>query len=120
MTLNAIAISEATGEHQGVVELPAKIVAGGNPVSESWVSHEFAAAGKAKAGIWVGQKGQIKIRSYPSSEIFTVISGKIQMINEDGSVVVVNPGETGFMPKGWKGVFDIVETAKKSFVAISG
>lgn len=120
MSQNAIAINEETGSHQGVNQLPDKLVAGGNPVSESWVSSEFPAEGKVKTGIWTAQAGKIKIRSYPVDEVFTVISGKIEMINDDGSSVVVRPGESGLMRKGWKGIFHIVEPTRKCFVTIGG
>jgi hypothetical protein len=118
--MNAIAINVETGNHQGVSELPAKMVGGGNPVSESWVSSEFAVEGKVRTGIWVGQPGKIKIKSYPTNEVFTVISGKIELINEDGTVVLVHPGESGLMRKGWKGVFHIVEETRKCFVTVGG
>ncbi|MGI9325525.1 MAG: cupin domain-containing protein [Pseudomonadales bacterium] len=45
-------------------------------------------------GIWTSEPGTLKINSYPVDEVFTVLSGKIEATNEDGSAVHVGPGQT--------------------------
>lgn len=118
MSLNAIAVSQETGASEGVMEMPADYIADGNPVSESWLSSEFPAEGKVRTGIWSGQPGTIKVPGYPTDEVFTVIEGRIEMTNEDGSVVILTPGKSVLMRKGWKGLFRIVEPSKKCFVSV--
>lgn len=118
MSLNAIAVSEATGKSAGMMTVPPEYVEEGSPSQEVFVSSEFPAEGKFEAGIWVGTPGKLKIEGYPSDEVFTVIEGRIDMINEDGSVVVVKVGESGLMRKGWKGIFHVVEPTKKCFAAV--
>ncbi len=118
MTANAIAIHEESGTPQGSTELPANIVSEGRAISESWITGEFQAEGQVRTGIWVGEPCTIDIPFYPNDEIFTVLSGAIEMTNHDGSTVMVGPGESGLVRKGWKGTFRVVGTTKKCFVDI--
>ena len=52
------------------------------------------------------------MRSYPVDEVFTVLSGKIDVTNEDGSVVNVGPGQSCLLRKGWTGLFHTVEQTR--------
>ena len=115
---NAIAISKENGKFQGALETPEELVVEGNPKSVSWLSHKLDVSGKAKMGIWSGEPGKINIPFYPYNEMFTVLFGKIEKTNEDGSIVVVGPGQSGFLPKGWKGVWHVVEPSEKCYFTI--
>jgi uncharacterized protein len=117
--MNIIPIKEEYATHAGTTELPQKIVIEGNPVFDTWISAEFAAEGKVKTGLWVGGPGKIDIRGYPADEFFTIVSGKVEVTNDDGSAVIFNPGESGLIRKGWKGVWHNIEKASKSFVNIT-
>ena len=119
MATNAFAVNQATATFQGAMEMPPEIVAEGNPTSETWVAREFEVSGKASAGIWAGEPGKINMPAYPFDEMFTVLEGRIEMTNEDGSVVSLGPGESGFLPKGWTGVWHVVEPTKKYFFSIA-
>jgi uncharacterized cupin superfamily protein len=44
--------------------------------------------------------------AYGSDEFFYIISGKITLTSEDGTVTVVNPGEAVSIPKEWRGQWD--------------
>lgn len=116
--MNTVLIDETTGKHAGITKMPEEIVSAGKPDSELWVSGEFPAEGVVKTGIWVGEPGKINVPYYPTDEVFTVISGRIEMTNEDGTVVSVNPGESGLIRKGWKGVWHTVEQTRKCYVTI--
>ena len=118
MTTNAIAIREDSGKPQGSTELPPNIVTQGRAVSESWISSEFPAEGNVRTGIWVGEPCTIDIPYYPHDEIFTVLSGAIEMTNADGSAARIGPGQSGLVRKGWKGTFRVIGTTKKCFVDI--
>lgn len=43
------------------------------------------------------------MRSDPTDEVGTVIYGKIEITNEDESVVVLSPDDSVLVPKGWSG-----------------
>ncbi len=118
MSLNVIAVSEETGVSKGPMELPADMIADGNPISESFEAKKLPVNGTLRTGIWVGQPGTIKINGYPTDEVMTVVQGRLEMTNEDGSVIAAGPGQTVFMPKGWKGLFRVAEPTKKCFVTV--
>ncbi len=113
--MNAILIHEEESTHQGTREMPSEMVSEGNPKAETWVSASFPAAKTVQTGIWIGEPGKLNVPYYPHDEIFTVLSGKIEMTNEDGSKVIVGPGESGLLRKGWKGVWHTVERTRKCF-----
>lgn len=116
--LKAIAVNKPDGEYKGPMETPAALIAEGDPQSESWQSYEFAASGKATMGVWSGQPGKINIPAYPVNELMTVISGKLEVTNEDGTVMSFEPGESFFIPKGWKGVWHVVVPSEKCYFII--
>lgn len=116
--MNIIPIKEEYATHAGTAEFPKKMIIEGNPVYDTWVSAEFAAEGAVKTGIWVSEPGKIDIRGYPTDEFFTVVSGKVEVTNDDGSVVVFNPGDSGLIRKGWIGVWHSVGKVSKCFVSV--
>lgn len=116
--MNIIPIKKEYATHAGTTKLPKKVVIEGNPDYDTWISAEFAAEGKVKTGLWVGKPGKIDIRGYPADEFFTIVSGRVEVTNDDGSVVTFNPGESGLIRKGWKGVWYNVEEASKCFVNV--
>lgn len=116
--MNIDLIQESSSRHEGVTQFPAEIVVEGTPTAETWVTDQFPAEGVVQTGIWVGEPGKINVPYYPTDEVFTVITGKIEITNEDGSVVTVNPGESGRIRKGWKGIWNVVEKTRKCYVTI--
>ncbi|MEM7018995.1 MAG: cupin domain-containing protein [Pseudomonadota bacterium] len=114
--MNAALIEATEANFSGETTLPPKYVETGDPVSKTWTAKEFEAGPKIKTGIWECTVGAMKVGGYPTDEVFTVTSGKIEMINEDGSVIHIGPGQSALIPKGWKGVFNVVEHARKCFV----
>ena len=97
---------------------PAEIVEEGDPRSKTWVAANFSAGGSVSTGIWSAEPGTLKVASYPVDEVFTVLSGKIEVTNEDGSVIHVGPGQSCLLRKGWTGLFRTVEQTKKCFVTV--
>ena len=115
---NVIAIIESDEALEEREVMPAEIVLEGQPDADSWVCDEFPASGVAKAGIWVGDPGKIDIPAYPTDEVFTVLSGRVEVTNSDGSVLAFGPGDSGLLRKGWKGVWHTVEQVRKCYVSI--
>jgi uncharacterized cupin superfamily protein len=103
--MNVIPIRQEGAKHTGPTELSQKIVIDGNPVFDTWTSAEVAVSGPMRLGTWIGEPGTIKMGHYPADEMFTLVFGKVEITNEDGSVLVLNPGDSGFMAKGWKGTW---------------
>ena len=116
--MNLIRIRQEDSKHAGTTELPKKFVVEGNPIYDTWVTEEFPVEGKLSTGLWTGEPGTMTIRNYPTDEVFTLISGKFEITNEDGSVVVMNPGESGLIRKGWSGTWRNVEKSCKCFTSV--
>jgi len=116
--MNAMLIEETTENFVRESIPPAEIVTDGDPVSKTWVADNFQSAGSVSTGIWTAKPGTLKIESYPVDEVFTVLSGKIEVVNDDASVVIVSPGQTCRLRKGWSGLFRTVEQTRKCFVTI--
>lgn len=114
--MNALLIKETSANFSGESIPPAKVVEAGDPRSKTWTAASFTAGRSVSTGIWTAEPGILKIKSYPVDEVFTVLSGKIDVTNEDGSVVSVGPGQSCLLRKGWTGLFSIVEQTRKCFV----
>ena len=69
-------------------------------------------------GLWKGQPGAMTVRPRPHHEIFTVLSGLIQLEDSDGNVRSVGPGEGDYIPKGWSGIWRTVEFSQKTYVLL--
>jgi uncharacterized cupin superfamily protein len=114
--MNAILIEQTEENFSGEYVPPAKLVAAGDPRSRTWTVAGFTAGRSVSTGIWSAEPGVLKVRSYPVDEVFTVITGKIEVTNEDGSVVHVAQGQSCLLRKGWTGLFRTVEQTRKCFV----
>jgi uncharacterized cupin superfamily protein len=114
--MNALLIEETEDNFAGESVPPAKGVEPGNPRSQTWTAARFTAGRSVSTGIWTAEPGILKVRSYPVDEVFTVVSGKIDVTNEDGKVVHVGPGQSCLLRKGWSGLFHTVEQTRKCFV----
>ena len=116
--MNAILVEETEDNFLSESVPPPEAVADGDPRSKTWVSANFSSGKKVSTGIWTAEVGTLKVKSYPVDEVFTVLSGKIEVVNEDGSLVSVEPGQSCLLRKGWSGLFRMVEPTRKCFVTV--
>ena len=114
--MNAELIEANEGNFSGEAQLPAEMIAGGDPRPETWIAQQFDSGSQVRTGIWECTPGIMKIDNYPSDEVFTVLTGSIRVTNEDDSTFVVEPGQSCVLRKGWKGLFEAVEQTRKIFV----
>jgi uncharacterized cupin superfamily protein len=70
------------------------------------------------SGIWSAETGAYKISMAASKhEFFHILTGKVKIsCDSSGAVKSFGPGDTGIIPPGFTGVFEIVETASKFYV----
>ncbi len=114
--MNAMLI-EATDENfQGETTPHPKGVESGHPVIKTWTAASFTSGDSVSTGIWACEPGCLKIKRYPVDEVFTVLTGKIEVTNEDGTVVLVEPGKSCLLRKGWSGLFNVLEPTQKVFI----
>ncbi len=114
--MNALLVEETEENFSGASVPPPKVVAAGDPRSKTWTAASFTSGRSVSTGIWTCEPGVLKVKSYPVDEVFTVISGKIVVTNEDGSTVDVGPGQSCLLRKGWTGLFETAEHTRKCFV----
>ena len=114
--MNALLIEETEDNFSGETVPSPKVVEAGNPISRTWTAASITTGRSVSTGIWASEPGILKVRNYPVDEVFTVLSGRIDVTNEDGSVISVGPGQSCLLRKGWTGLFHTVEPTRKCFV----
>lgn len=115
-----------------------RLLSGGDPVSgmqpssfsspESFtgddhteINHTFFATGDESilSGVWECAPNRDEIESYPVHEMMTVISGSVTLTNADGSSDTFTAGDTFFIPKGTKCIWEITETLRKFYLIVA-
>ncbi len=118
--MTAMMILDTPETHKRSLAVKEKYVVDGAPTTETWQSAEFAKAEDVRTGIWAGDAGSFTVASYPNDEVFTILSGKVELIGADGTTLTVGPGESCLVRKGWAGTWRTVERARKMYVSFQG
>ena len=69
-------------------------------------------------GVWEADVSKTKLIDYPFTEYVLMISGRVVIINDDGTSNEFAAGDTFVMPKGFTGIWDIRERMKKQHIKI--
>lgn len=82
--------------------------------------HEFFSAQDSgvTAGVWECAPAREVFDSHPVDEMVTLISGSVTMTSHDGTQQVFSPGETFFIAKGTRCVWENTETVLKFYMAV--
>ncbi len=68
------------------------------------------------AGVWECAPCREEIDSYPVNEMMTVVSGSVTLTNpEDGSSETYTAGDSFFVAKGTRCIWEITETLRKFY-----
>lgn len=110
-----ILLQEAMIHRGNPIDLPEAIVLSGSGRQTSSVAATWEAT-KVRTGLWHGEIGAFRIDSYPDNEVFTLLTGAVDLVSADGSRVEVRPGTGAFVPKGWRGTWHTLEQTTKTFV----
>jgi len=94
-----------------------QILISGDGSSVLWNTVDIA-GGTLLCGQWVGQPGELETRPRQHHELFTVVSGLIELVEPNGDVVRVGPGQAAFVPKGWSGIWRNVEETRKTYMLL--
>jgi uncharacterized protein len=74
--------------------------------------------GNFLAGVWTCTPGTMKLTHYPFNEMATIISGRIEVTDEDsGKTEVFGPGDGFAIRKGFRGIWRMPEPVHKRFAA---
>jgi uncharacterized protein len=95
--------------------LPAaeKIVSG-HPLQRVW-SHYTDASQKFSVGIWECEPGAWRVR-YTEEEYCRIVTGRSLLTSADGVVREVVAGDEFVIPRGFEGVWEVVERTRKIYV----
>ena len=70
-------------------------------------------------GVWECAPCREEIDSYPVHEMMTVISGEVRLTDADGRSESFRAGDTFFIPKGTRCVWEITEKLRKFYMIAS-
>ena len=90
----------------------------GNPLRETWnlVTGDVS-AGQVYCGVWRCEPGHWRIAMGPSErELFTVMAGRCRVHDEQGHFEEAGVGEAIYIPPGFAGAFEVVETLTKTYM----
>lgn len=81
------------------------------------VNHFFFAAPDESilSGVWECAPCREEFEGYPVNEMMTVISGSVTLTGADGESQTFKAGDSFFIPKGTKLVWEITETLRKFY-----
>lgn len=99
--------------------VPAEAVIDGTPQEQGAVISE-SKDGNFVVGIWESTPYAEAFDAYPGDEFCQVLSGKVTLTDLDGNASTYVAGESYFVPKGFKGMFRVVETMRKYYALYMG
>ena len=68
------------------------------------------------AGVWTCAPSREVIDAYPVNEMMTVLGGSVSITNEAGEIETFTKGDSFFIPKGAKVIWEITETLTKHYM----
>ncbi len=90
----------------------------GNPLRETWnLVQADLPAGQVYCGVWRCEPGRWRIAMGETErELFTVIAGRCRVHDNNGGFEAVEPGEGLYIPPGFEGEFEVLETLTKTYM----
>ena len=79
---------------------------------------ELTDDGRVQTGIWECTPGSFPSRRDGFCELLHFVAGDATITDADGARREVRPGAVIFVPDGWRGVWDIRATVRKTYVIV--
>jgi uncharacterized cupin superfamily protein len=86
----------------------------GDPEQRLW-SQYTDASGQFFAGVWESDPGAWRIR-YTEEEYCRILAGRSRLIADDGTVTEVTTGDEFVIPRGFEGVWEVLERTRKTYI----
>jgi uncharacterized cupin superfamily protein len=102
-----------TSEPVEYLPTPEKILSG-NPLQRVWSQYTDASQ-RFSVGIWECEPGAWRIH-YTEEEYCRVMMGRSRLTNADGVVREVTAGDEFVIPRGFEGVWEVIERTRKVYV----
>lgn len=98
----------------------APVVTGALHEAPANVAQTIYDVGPSRVGFLSGTPGNFVVAERPNSEVFFVVEGVFFLTNPDGSARRCTVGDTVVLPKGWSGLWNIIEPVTKVWVEVEG
>ncbi len=85
----------------------------GQAVQRTW-NHYESSDGKFVSGIWEGEPGCWKTH-YTEHEFCQLLTGRVILRSTDGTEVELQAGDNFVIPAGFRGEWEVLETARKIY-----
>lgn len=95
-------------------DLPSTVDSGSPTVAYN----ELASDDLLETGVWSMTKGGFTIESYSVAESMVMLAGHLRMTDAEGDVTDLHKGDMFYIPKGWKGRWDVIEDMQKMYVIV--
>lgn len=93
---------------------PADRVIAGDPVHTTWSVEERDGV---YAGVWQSTPGSWRVL-YDEWEYCRILSGRSVIVGDDGSEMVLGPGDSTVIRPGFSGVWTVEQTTQKDYVIV--
>ncbi|MEM7333112.1 MAG: cupin domain-containing protein [Chloroflexota bacterium] len=95
---------------------PPKNVISGSPTT---LYGELLSQDGLDVGVWRCTVGTWEITNYSINEVMLMLSGKMRLTDSSGHSKDLAKGDLFFIPKGWRGTWEVVEEMEKVYVIMS-
>ncbi len=91
--------------------------------SANWAEAEYpvfdSPSERVTVGYWTGEPGSVVLSSWAYTEVCSILSGRVAVVDSAGKRKDFGSGEAFIVPKGFVGTWITVEQASKIFIAIA-
>ncbi|HKJ37582.1 MAG TPA: cupin domain-containing protein [Anaerolineales bacterium] len=67
-------------------------------------------------GVWRCTPGVWEYDSYDVNEVMVMLSGRMRLTDSDGNATELTKGDVFYIPRGWAGKWETLETMEKVYV----
>ena len=71
-----------------------------------------------KVGVWRCAPCKWVVDFHAENEVMLMLSGRLRITDSEGSAKELSKGDVFFIPRGWSGVWETLETMEKMYVII--
>ena len=110
--------------HKNISELQANMVADSPPATAisgppTLKYADLFSKGGLDVGLWSSSVGSWRIEGWSGNEVMHILSGRVRLTADDGTVHNLSAGDIFVVTKGWTGIWETVEDMQKIYVILS-
>lgn len=91
----------------------------GDPEFRTWIN-DLSFGGKVRTGIWEATPGQFRNDMDGIYEYCFILSGMVEISEDDGETRIYRAGDSFVMKPGFRGTWNTIETVRKMFISVEG